>query len=118
MCLYGQFLTFLFLSLRNVVNTSELEDIEDEKRRKILASMRAGETVSKEDAAWYLAEYPEDFERYFHEFNSGIWWQMVQEKIGEEFAVGAIIMYSDVTTITKNLKVWAVYGKLEAHMCL
>jgi hypothetical protein len=45
---------------------------------------------------------------------------MIQEKIGQTFAVVAVILYSDVTTITKNLKVWAVYGKFKlicVQMC-
>ena len=94
-----------------------LEDVFPERRLTILKNIREEIDVTEDNWDWYVQSFPDDFEREFFEFNSGTWWQMIQEKIGEEFAVGSVIIYSDVTTITKNLKIWAVYSKFFACLC-
>ena len=40
----------------------------------------------------------------------------MQEAVGPTFTVGAVILYSDVTTISKNVKIWAVYGKIRSFL--
>jgi len=43
---------------------------------------------------------------------------MIQEAVGPSFTIGAVILYSDVTTISKNVKIWAVYGAFLAFMLI
>ena len=100
-------------------------ETEAEQRRRRLATAarqaalaRKKHEISDEDWEWWLTTYPQDWHRYFEEFHHGMWWHMIQEAVGPSFTIGAVILYSDVTTISKNVKIWAVYGAFLAVMLI
>ena len=68
------------------------------------------ETDQQGAKAWEGA-HPEDFARVFEEFFEGVWWDMVQEKIGKTFTVGGIIFYSDSTNILSHMSAYPIYSK-------
>ena len=94
---------------RKLINKGPFED---EQRTDWHAAINSADLTLAGEAqkAWEEA-HPEDFARVFEEFFEGVWWDMVQEKIGNTFTVGGIIFYSDATNILSHMSAYPIYSK-------
>jgi hypothetical protein len=96
-------------------HTPPAGETDNEKRRFNIATAGT-DSMSKEDFDWWKGTFPEDFERFFDEFNSGMWWQKTQQQLGNLYTVGGLIFYSDETFVHRKMSCYPVYSKY-LHIC-